>query len=157
MKGQESWKLYQLQCWLKIITSSCTKIHAKTSTEEERWRRTAFPAPTEHRTDESGEKEQQCTQFWCPRRTFTMLPGRHDGKKFSLAQSSQLTHIGNGQFISFTDRQFRLQAAKWWCHHYVIFLILHAIGEDCLDLVQFCLVLSSTVQPRFPLIQMVHV
>lgn len=63
---------------------------------------TALPAPTEHRMEESGEKALQYTQFWCPRKTFTMLP------------TQDSNNIINHYTMSFTDKITLLPDYEWY-------------------------------------------
>lgn len=70
---------------------------------------TALPAPTEHRIEESGEKALLYTQFWWPRRTFTMLPGDAGGKK---KQTKSGVKFDSNDSVGFGAE---VSGGKWIC------------------------------------------
>lgn len=54
---------------------------------------TALPAPTEHRTEESGEKAEQYTQLWCPLSTFIMFPVKQESTFMLEQHSYRAAHV----------------------------------------------------------------
>lgn len=109
-EGRENDKLFQLGCWLGATRHKQMQGLAKQpepqSAEDGTSLLTALPAPTEQRTEESGEKALLYTQFWCPRRTFTMLPSdagetnkQNQSAFFDMVVRVLITHYDQGMIV----------------------------------------------------------